>query len=311
VKQSSSIVVLTPLRNDGWILRRFLSVVSTFADRIIIADQGSIDDGLAICREFSKVTVVENSSTEFNEASRQQLLIAAARDLVPLPRILIALDADEIVAANAPSSEGWQRMLSAPPGTLVHCEMPDFDLSLEMVRRGRPNFPVAFIDDGSPHRPLPIHSPRLPTGDGRPPLVLDDVKSRMYAALENVMGTKSWYWRRRYYWSRRVLAARGAVQPTPREWLAGWEERGIEMTQIEDVQPYWQDLTTLDLLLEHGSLRFWLDDIWEKDWIGVMEKQQRSGRIVPPPRLFRFALDAAQALLEAAAATRRRWSVSS
>ena len=80
-------------------------------------------------------------------------------------------------------------------------------------------------------------------------------KIRMYSVLENLMGTKSAYWRRRYYWSHRVLKPLGPVEPTPPEWLEGWESRGIDMTTIEDVQPYWQDLATLDLLLEHGSRR--------------------------------------------------------
>jgi len=33
------IVVVTPVRNEAWILERFLSVTSRFADHIIIADQ--------------------------------------------------------------------------------------------------------------------------------------------------------------------------------------------------------------------------------------------------------------------------------
>src|SRR5215212_1735798 len=98
-----AIVVLTPLKNDAWILRRFLEVTSVFADRIIIADQGSTDGGREICAEFEKVTVVDNPSSVYDEGERQQLLIGAARELVPLPRILIALDADEILTAGSMS----------------------------------------------------------------------------------------------------------------------------------------------------------------------------------------------------------------
>src|SRR5687768_525765 len=111
------IVVLTPLKNDAWILRRFLEVTSAFADRIVIADQNSTDGGREICAEFDRVTLIDNPDEKFNEAERQQLLIATARSLVPMPRILIALDADEILAANAMGSEGWQVMLDAAPGT--------------------------------------------------------------------------------------------------------------------------------------------------------------------------------------------------
>src|SRR5713226_5902786 len=117
-----SIVVLTPLKNDAWILRRFLEVTSVFADLIIVADQGSTDGGLEICSEFEKVTVIDNSASDYDEATRQELLIATARRLVPLPRILMALDSDEILTAGSIGSSDWQRMLAAPPGTAVFFE---------------------------------------------------------------------------------------------------------------------------------------------------------------------------------------------
>lgn len=317
-----AIVVLTPLKNDAWILRRFLEVTSVFADRILIADQGSTDGGLEICAKFDKVTVLDNSASDYNEASRQAMLIDAARRLVPMPRILMALDSDEILAADALGKPGWQRMLGAAPGTAVFFEKPNVYLSVANVERRPLDFLGAFVDDGAAeHQAKRVHSARLPTPPGCPTLVLDDVKIlhyalarpeaqiakiRMYAALENLMGTKTAYWRRRYYWSRRVLRPLGPVEPTPRAWLAGWEERGIDMTTIEDVQPYWQDLATLDLLIEHGSRRFWLDDIWKKDWQQLLREHPRPGRVEPPPLLLRAALDAGQALLEAAASLRQR-----
>lgn len=322
MSERPSIVVLMPLKNDAWILRRFLEVTTEFADRIVVADQGSTDGGLEICAEFEKVTVIDNSASGYDEASRQALLIDTARRLVPLPRILMALDSDEILAADAMSMPGWQRMLEASPGTAVFFEKPNLYLSPANVERRPSDFLGAFVDDGvTQHQARRVHSVRLPAPPERPPLVLDDVKIlhyalvrpqaqiakiRMYAVLENLMGTKNAYWRRRYYWSRRVLRPLGPVEPTPREWLAGWEERGIDMTTIEDRQPYWQDLATAQMLVEHGSRRFWLDDIWQQDWNAVLKSAGRSQRIVPPPRLLLTALDAAQSLLEAAAALRKR-----
>jgi hypothetical protein len=322
MSERPAIVVLTPLKNDAWILRRFLEVTSVFADLIIVADQGSTDGGLEICREFEKVTVIDNSASDYDEASRQELLIATARQLVPLPRILMALDSDEVLTADSMGSSGWQRMLAAPPGTAIFFEKPNVYLSPALSERRPLDFLGAFIDDGTTkHQAKRVHSPRLPAPPGCPTLVLQDVKFlhyalarpeaqkakiRMYAVLENLMGTKSAYWRRRYYWSRRVLKPLGPVEPTPREWLEGWEGRGIDMTTIEDVQPYWQDLATLDLLLEHGSLRFWLDDIWQKDWKRLLAETHRPGRLRPPPWLLRIAIDTAHRLLEMAASLRQR-----
>ncbi|MEA2325093.1 MAG: hypothetical protein QOE68_52 [Thermoanaerobaculia bacterium] len=317
-----SIVVLTPLKNDAWILRRFLQVTSVFADHILIADQGSTDGGLEICREFPKVTLIDNSASEYNEASRQELLIATARRLVPMPRILLALDSDEILTANSMTSDDWQTMLAAEPGTVVFFEKPNIYLTPANVERRPLDFRGAFVDDDrSPHDARRVHSPRVPMPDGAPTLVLHDVKFlhyalarpeaqkakiRMYALLENLMGTKTAYWRRRYYWSRRVLRPLGPVEPTPPAWYAAWEERGIDMTHIEDVQPYWQDLAALDLLIQHGSRRFWFDDVWEKDWRRLLAEHPRPGRVQPPPWLLLKSLDSAHSLLEFAASVRQR-----
>lgn len=307
------IVVLTPLKNDAWILPLFLKVTSVFADRIIIADQGSTDGGPQLCERFPKVTVIDNSDSDYDEASRQRLLIAAARKMVPMPRLLVALDADEILAADAMGSSGWQKMLSAAPGTSIFFEKPNLYLSTAQAERRPLDFPGAFMDDDiTPHKPRRIHSPRLPTGATS--LVIASVKflhyalvrpeaqkakMRMYAALENVMGTKSIYTRRRYYWSHKVFQTIGPVEHSPAEWFHGWHQRGIDMHTIEDVQPYWQDMATLDLMRKHGCRRFWLDDVWEKDWRAL------DANLHPPPRLLTTIIGAAQTFMEWVAERRR------
>src|SRR3989449_6927486 len=87
------VVVVTPVRNEAWILERFLSVTSRFADHIIIADQRSTDDSRAICGRYPKVRVIDNPTDEFNERERQLLLLRHARTIVPPPRVILALDA--------------------------------------------------------------------------------------------------------------------------------------------------------------------------------------------------------------------------
>jgi hypothetical protein len=308
-----AIVVLTPLKNDAWILGRFLQVTSLFADGIIIADQGSTDGSLELCARYPNVTVIDNSDSEYDEASRQRLLIDTARRMVPMPRLLIALDADEILAADAMGSEGWQAMLSAAPGTSMFFEKPNLYLSTANAERRPLDFPGAFMDDGqTPHEPLRIHSPRLPAGSAS--LTITSVKflhyalvrpeaqkakMRMYAALENVMSTKSLYTRRRYYWSQKVLRTLGPVEPAPAQWFENWQRRGIDMHAIDDVQPYWQDIAVLGLLQQHGSHRFWLDDLWAPDWRAL------DARVKPPPRLLTKTIDAIQELFEGMAGRRQ------
>ena len=47
MKDLPKIIVVTPIKNEDWILDRFLSVTSQFADLIIIADQNSTDKSMS------------------------------------------------------------------------------------------------------------------------------------------------------------------------------------------------------------------------------------------------------------------------
>ncbi|HVG22670.1 MAG TPA: glycosyltransferase family 2 protein [Thermoanaerobaculia bacterium] len=314
MSERPSIVVLAPLHNDAWILRRFLEVTSIFADCIVLANVGAAYGSIAIAEEFPNVHVVDVLSDQYDEGAIHELLLRTARELVPMPRILIALDTDEILAANAMSTRGWQAMLSARPGTVLLFEKPDLYLSTSSCARGPLDVPAGFVDDGTSElRARRIHGPRLPSPAGAPQMSLGDIKflhyslvrpeamkaeTRMYAALENVLGTKTLWQRRRAYSSRRVLRPAGAIEPTPREWFAAWESRGIDMLSIRDVQPYWQDVATLDLLLAHGPRRFWYDDVWHKDWNRFIVQLGRLARVDPPPLPLRLVLDSTQRVVE-------------
>jgi hypothetical protein len=46
----------------------FSAVTSQFADHIIIANQNSTDQSVAICKRYPKVTVIENQSDKYDEA---------------------------------------------------------------------------------------------------------------------------------------------------------------------------------------------------------------------------------------------------
>ena len=77
------IVVVTPVKNEEWLLERFLAVTSRFADHIIVADQQSTDASRSICARFPKVHLVSNDSLAYDEAHRQKLLLTEARRLSP------------------------------------------------------------------------------------------------------------------------------------------------------------------------------------------------------------------------------------
>ncbi len=287
------LVVLTPVRNEGWILDRFLATATRLADLVILADQGSTDASRIIAARYPTVTVIDNPDAGFSEANRQSLLLEAARRLVPGPKVLLALDADEIVAADAPGRIGWRTMRSAAPGTILCFELVDLYLTTDRCMRHERWRPFGYVDDGAGHEGRTIHSGRVPLPTGAPRLKLNDIallhygslrtaglasKLRWYSALENVLGTcPSTFKRRLRYLNHLDFTGDGRVEPSRPEWFQGWEDQGIDMHTVDDPEFHWYDVEVLRLLARHGGRRFWLDDIWRCDWEACRQWARAAG----------------------------------
>ena len=112
-------IVMTPVRNEAWVLRAFLEATSRWADYIIIADQMSTDGSREIAREYPKVILIDNKNPEFNEAERQSMLVAKAREVAAgRDTLLWGLDADEVFSANFRETEDWKRIMNSKPGAV-------------------------------------------------------------------------------------------------------------------------------------------------------------------------------------------------
>ncbi len=299
------IVVITPTRNESWILRRFLQVSSRFADNIIIADQMSTDDTAEIASGFPKVTLIHNQVAEYDEAQRQALLIQKAREVVPGRKIILALDADEILAANATATAGWKTMLSAAPGSVLCFEKPELYITPDQcIRYDRP-WPLGYVDDGGCHRPTHIHSIRIPMPLEDPRLLIHDVKvlhyallrtgaqrakMRLYACVENILGTGgSLPGRRNRYGPSTDYASRGKLGVTPKEWVDSLEADGIDMRSVQVSRLHWQDDEVLRLFGKHGCGRFYNEAIWDVNWEELRRQAMSRGlrgvptRVITPP----------------------------
>lgn len=277
------IIVLTPVKNDAWILERFLTVCSIFADHILIADQNSTDGSLDIYLRFPKVTLIQNKSLKFNEADRQILLIETAREKFGKDNILLAIDSDEVLAADAMQSPDWQRMLNAKPGTVLYFEKPTlFKDTSTAIRYLGGGWPLGYVDDGAEHIASAIHSTRIPTPSYAEKLILNDIKfihyalarldaqvskQRMYSMLENIKNTSSLRLRRRHYNAKNDFSSEGdGHEPVTPAWFTKWEEMGIDIHTIPHSDYYWYDYEALRLFNEYGVVRFAYDDIWDFDW---------------------------------------------
>jgi hypothetical protein len=200
--------------------------------------------------------------------------------------VLVALDADEILSANALTSPEWRAAVAAAPGTSGRIAR------IELCERTSSYFRHAFddagtrwgfvyADDGSDHDRSLIHGDRLPESSQQ--IALTDVvvlhyshanhrreasKDRWYQCFEHVhFGDvrNDVDIRRRYDWAER-LAPKMAIRPCPAEWTAGYEAAGIDLAEPPSRDHYWTDWDVLHMFAEHGTEAFALLDIWDVDW---------------------------------------------
>lgn len=277
------IIVLTPVKNEDWILDRFLAVCSIFADHIIIADQQSSDDSRNICAKYEKVILLDNNSDNFNEAERQLLLLNTARELFGNNHILLAIDADEILSANSLASKEWEKIQLSKPGSVLYFEKPSLYKNTKTVIRIKGvGWPLGYVDDGTEHKPEKIHSTRIPNPINSEKVYFEEIKfvhynsvrldafaskQRMYSMLENIYKTKKLRHRLRMYdVNINLIGPEDYCESSKDEWFKGWEDLGIDMHTIPTSKYYWYDYEALKLFQQFGLERFVYDDIWNFDW---------------------------------------------
>jgi len=299
VEDTPTIFCLTPVKNEAWILDRFLHCASTWADHIIVADQQSDDGSREIARSYEKVHLIDNNSPTYDEAARQQLLIQAARDIpVANRRILIALDADEIFTANWMQRADWTKMQQLQPGTVLRFRWANVTPRIKEGWVSDHWIPFGFVDDGSAHEGEKIHSPRIPVPLGAPTFDSEDIRvlHYQYANWERMKSKQRWYqcyevlehpekrpvtiFRQYHHMDASVKGAKRF----PDIWFDGYEEQGIDMTTVERKSHYYWDKELVHLFIEQGVDPFRKINVWGKDWETVCSRLGVSGEAIRDPR---------------------------
>jgi hypothetical protein len=302
---NTPIVILTPVKNESWILNNFLSICSQFADKIIIADQFSTDDSQVIARKFDKVELVINDQPEYDESYRLKLLYDKAREIIPGRKLIITIDADELLSFDSLQSKFWKSLDSYALGTIFKFEKPDLLFPLNKCIRYREYFPMGFIDDGIQFTGKFIHTNRVPINVDSNVVNVSDVKflhfarvrhheymarQRVYSMIENINGGLKFYQRLRYYSPR--LSELDIIEKsvTPESWITGWKEKDIDLYKFETSVHNHFNNRVIAILIEFGSKRFFYDDIWQIDWSIFSQKNniENSNPIhqIPKYRLF-------------------------
>ena len=123
--RKTAVICVCPVKNEAWIIERFLTLASQWADYIVVADQMSDDGTTEILKNHEKVIYVYNDG-EFNEQARSTLLLNEVRKIKADKKLVFCLDADEALTLNWNNSEEWNLMLEAEPKTIF--EMPWINL---------------------------------------------------------------------------------------------------------------------------------------------------------------------------------------
>jgi glycosyltransferase involved in cell wall biosynthesis len=284
IGECPKVVVLCPVRNEAWILPMFLTVVSQFADHIIIADQGSTDGSREICKMFDKVILVNNPSQTRDEGGTRKLLVDESRK-IPGRRLLFALDADEIPSSNILNSPEWQTALKAEPGTAVGAHKVQLWKTPLCYKSKSPGSyseyhnPLICIDDGKEYEgEYFIHGPRLPFRKNQRVVLLNEIVVMHYqtAAWSRGLSRNRWYrciervkqpsWNptklHRFYLQYLDGFKSFSMLPCPETWHSGWRSLGIDTTSVQTDKYYWWDWEVLRLFGQYGEHTFRHEDIW-------------------------------------------------
>lgn len=277
--EKPKIICITPVKNESWILERFLRAASLWADHIIVADQRSADDSRAIASSFNKVRVIDNTADQYDEFHRSRLLIEAARAL-PSPRLIIALDADEFLTPNIQQCEAWNAMLNAAPGTLFKFRWANIDRTMTRYWLSG-STPFAVMDDGSTLHGGTIHGYRIPSAPGAHEILLNDivVMHLQYTDWKRMRSKHRWYqcWEKIHSPEKSAVSifrqyhhmySIGADQyiPLPQGWIDEYEKLGIRLKDHPTEEYFWWDREVLDFMGRYGVNFFTKQAIWDIDW---------------------------------------------
>ena len=279
-------IVMTPVRNEAWVLPAFLECTSRWADYIIIADQMSTDGSREIALSYPKVILIDNKNPEFNEPERQAMLVAKAREVADgRDTLLWGLDADEILAANFRETEDWQKILHSVPGDVFWFKWAEIcPNQKEYWISSKTYYPWLFHDDGKePHGNYVrnMHSMRIPYPIEEKQMYYVDDFRVLHLAYLNPFRTRA---KRRFYcfvdWemNRRtpLFLARSyahfkktdQVEPLQESMSYSREKDGFDLFRLVDTtgERSWFDDYIVERLPRHSVKELRKLPIWDEEF---------------------------------------------
>jgi hypothetical protein len=275
---------MTPVRNEAWILNAFLKATSLWADFIIIADQCSTDGSREIAMRYPKVILIDNNNTDYNEAVRQKMLIDKARE-IDGDKILFALDADEIFAANFNGTSDWEKILNSKKGDVFWFRWAQVLDDKKHYWIPKNYFPWVFHDDGlEPHGNYAsnIHSMRIPYPiEEKQNYYIEDFfvlhfqhffpernksKQRFYTFVDYSLNKRSIVKLNRTYSPRKN---KDRLQILKSNMLYLKDIHDFNLFEIIDTKKskFWFDLYIVERIKQNGLNHYNKIDIWNRDFL--------------------------------------------
>jgi len=280
MNKKKSVICLTPVRNESWILDKFLSSTSIWADYIIISDQNSDDNSRDIARKYEKVRLIKNSYTDYNEFLIRQVLFEEARKIKG-DNVLIALDADEFFTPDLFFSDEWEKVLTSDPGTVIKSKFVNLLPDLQYYWFGPMDLAWGFIDDNSEYSAGKIHTNRMIYPKDASILLLEKIKVMhfQYTNWNRMVSKHRWYqcWERinnpqknsieifRPY-HHMYSVKKSELKKIPGEWFDYYKESGIDLAIVNKQEYYYWDKEVLEYFNKYGTQFFKREDIWDINW---------------------------------------------
>lgn len=284
-------IVMTPVRNEAWILRAFLKATSIWADYIIVSDQMSQDGSREIYKEFPKVRVIDNTNPEMHMAATRRLLFEEANK-IPGDKILFTLDADEFLCGDFLNSKDWQTIINSEVGDVFDWRWMNLLPGCKKYTTHMPYYWAAHVGDKIFDGMFPdnfIHEWRLPwPKDCKHEYILDNLFS-LHFARTNVARQKN---KERFYQvstqTKRINThgigmylmyhekeRKQEEFMVPDDAYITYEQNGIDLLSeihLDDIGQYYID-ESVRMIRENGIKPYRKLDIWSEDICKALDIQ--------------------------------------
>ncbi len=288
-------ICITPVKNEAWILPYFLEVNSYWADKFIVVDQLSTDRSREILNNHPKVMLVENKKTEYDELYRSKLLWDLVRKVDAKKRIVMALDADELIPPQVIDSNEWNSLKKLDPGSRIYMKwihvLPDCDKYYDIGELK----PFGYVDDGNEINGKKIHNDRVPSNNNVNPFLCNEIVNVHLGYVPIIRNYKkhSWYMIWEFLNSensafdlnknyRKFIGWNGnSIKVIDKKWIpkGEWPEK----LDIESEDLTWWDIDIINWINEFGESKFKKLDIWDFNW-NLIGQKVNSKRNIKDPR---------------------------